>query len=120
MNFNQKLPDKTRCYFRLLVSAYLVYLGVSILKGTLKGEAKGVILPIIAVAFIVFGVGYAIFSLRILFQILKAEKEERIPAKARSISRIRSGKQIPNRMQIPLLSRSWKTKILFRRKEELW
>ena len=74
MNFNQKLPDKTRCYFRLLVSAYLVYLGVSILKGTLKGEAKGVILPIIAVAFIVFGVGYAIFSLRILFQILKAEK----------------------------------------------
>ena len=74
MNFNQKLPDKTRCYFRLLVSAYLVYLGVSILKGTLKGEAKGVILPIIAVAFIVFGIGYAIFSLRILFQILKAEK----------------------------------------------
>ncbi len=77
MNLNQKAPDKTRCCLRLFVAAYLIYLGVSILKGVAADGGMSIPLVIAAVVFILFGVGYAVFSLRILIGIMKAERENK-------------------------------------------
>ncbi len=65
---------------RLVVSAYLVYLGVHMLQGVVKGEVdKHVPLIVIAgIAFLVFAVVFAVLNIRNLIRYQPPQPEEEL------------------------------------------
>lgn len=62
--------------FRIIVGGYLVYLGISLVSAVVKEKPENMVLmAIFGVVFIVFGGGYALFTLKRMFDESKRERE---------------------------------------------
>ena len=68
------MNNKSGHVIRIILGAYLAYLGVRILMRVIEAEpSNSEIMGLLAVLFIVIGGGYAVFSIRNLIKIYKSE-----------------------------------------------
>lgn len=90
---DKNMNNKSGHVIRIILGAYLAYLGVRILMRVIEAEpSNSEIMGLLAVLFIVIGGGYAVFSIRNLIKIYKSEnaknsgldetQELRIPGQA--------------------------------------
>lgn len=77
------MNKKAAYAFRIVLGGYLAYLGVQILIQMVKEEPTNMIfMCVTGIAFVIIGVGYAAYSLKKVFDIIKEENHPGEPSEA--------------------------------------